>query len=128
MININIECYINYKIESYNLYTGSARSSTSREGYLEQVGAAMWTRPTWTVMLPISTVTSTRMATWTATIIPIIRTAMWIRTALSIATSSGLPRDFPESIIYNDACKKDYKYKTGNKDVPCVITKYIVVS
>lgn len=41
MININIECYINYKIESYNLYTESARSSTSREGYLEQVGAAM---------------------------------------------------------------------------------------
>lgn len=32
--------------EKFNLYTGSARINTSREGYPEKVGAAMRIRPT----------------------------------------------------------------------------------
>lgn len=46
-----------------NLYHGKYASNTSREGHLEQSGAAMLTRLTSTVMPPISTATLTRMAT-----------------------------------------------------------------
>ena len=95
---------------------GSTRSSTSREGHLEQSGAAMLTRLTSTVMPPISTATLTRMATWTATITGLTLTAMWMPMAMWNATSSSPPRDFPKTIIHYT---KVFEYKVGNKDVPC---------
>ena len=50
-------------MKKMNLFTGSMRSITSRDGHLEQSRAAMLTRLTSTVMPPISTATLTRMAT-----------------------------------------------------------------
>ena len=64
-----------------------------------QTLAAMWNRLPRSVLLPISSVKSARVASCAAAIKVLARSVPWIRMAESAVASSLASRDFPEFII-----------------------------
>ena len=80
--------------------------------------AAMGTRSAWTAMPLILAATSPRMATWAASIIPIVRAAPWKMVALSAAISCAASRAHLE-LLYLSLRKQRYP---GAKATNCAET------
>ena len=79
-----------------------------------QILAAMWTRLSWFVMLPISAAAFTRMVMCAATITVLMSTVMWVRVAQSIVAGSGAPLSVGLKSIFYEVKDIEEPYMATN--------------